>query len=333
MNTVEPYSILNPHGVEDQCAKFTIDNLDEMFNLPDVTIVDEEYTFSLWVRSEAAGSIFVGGETVVTTNEWARHVATFTAYETNVLVGFGEIGTYYVYHPQLELGNLATDWTPAPEDVDQSIVDSADQIREVMIQQDAAILTSCEGLVLRATENLVARGEFVEYTEALSSDLSIQADAIQMDFDRLVRQTEEVDGELQTFVTRFNKYIRFDSDTAITIGSSDSEITLDIDNSGIMFSRSGIPFGWWDGVDFHTGNIVVEVNERAQLGNFAFVPRSDGSLSLLKVDDKSDFYAMRRSTSLVLYGVEPTVTDSTLAFGAEVSAELSGSTLILTSGA
>jgi hypothetical protein len=51
----------------------------------------------------------------------------------------------------------------------------------------------------------------------------------------------------------------------------------------IVFKKNGEPFGWWDGVDFHTGNIVVEVNERAQLGDFAFVPRSNGSLSFLKV--------------------------------------------------
>ena len=51
----------------------------------------------------------------------------------------------------------------------------------------------------------------------------------------------------------------------------------------IQFTKNGTPIGWWDGNDFHTGNIVVEVNERAQFGNFAFLPRSDGSLMLLKV--------------------------------------------------
>ena len=60
-------------------------------------------------------------------------------------------------------------------------------------------------------------------------------------------------------------------------------MTLELDNDMIKFKKNGVQFGWWDGVDFHTGNIVVEVNERAQFGNFAFVPRSDGSLMFLKV--------------------------------------------------
>ena len=56
-----------------------------------------------------------------------------------------------------------------------------------------------------------------------------------------------------------------------------------LDNDMIRFTKNGQEFGWWDGVDFHTGNIVVEVNERAQFGNFAFIPRSNGSLDFLKV--------------------------------------------------
>jgi hypothetical protein len=58
---------------------------------------------------------------------------------------------------------------------------------------------------------------------------------------------------------------------------------LTLDNDMIIFKRNGEQFGWWDGVDFHTGNIVINVNERAQFGNFAMVPRSNNSLSFLKV--------------------------------------------------
>ena len=95
---------------------------------------------------------------------------------------------------------------------------------------------------------------------------------------------EELNGELQSRFTELHKYIKYSGDTAITIGSGDSAITLEIDNEiGIVFKKNGQQFGWWDGVDFHTGNIVVEVNERAQFGNFAFGPRNDGSLMLLKV--------------------------------------------------
>lgn len=109
--------------------------------------------------------------------------------------------------------------------------------------------------------------------------------------DNLLQELDTQRSDYQAFLTKFSKYIRFmedengnPSDTAMTIGSGDSAITLEIDNEkGLIFKRNGTEFGSWDGVNFHTGNIVVEVNERAQFGNFAFVPRSDGSLSFLKV--------------------------------------------------
>ena len=99
--------------------------------------------------------------------------------------------------------------------------------------------------------------------------------------------------DYRSFLAKFSKYIRFmedengnPSDTAMTIGSGDSVITLEIDNvKGLVFKKNGNEFGSWDGTNFHTGNIKIDVEERAQFGNFAFVPRSDGSLSFLKVGE------------------------------------------------
>ena len=88
--------------------------------------------------------------------------------------------------------------------------------------------------------------------------------------------------------TKFNqvyKHISFSENGIIIAGSGGLELVLD--DGLILFRKNGVSFGWWDGVDFHTGNIIVNVNERAQFGNFAFVPRSDGSLSFLKVGEVS----------------------------------------------
>lgn len=97
--------------------------------------------------------------------------------------------------------------------------------------------------------------------------------------------------DFENFVNKFSKYIRFmedengnPSDTAMTIGSGDSAIVLEIDNvKGLVFKKNGVEFGSWDGNNFYTGNIYVRTEERARFGDFAFVPRSDGSLSFFKV--------------------------------------------------
>jgi hypothetical protein len=117
---------------------------------------------------------------------------------------------------------------------------------------------------------------------AISSSMTQLADQFLFEFDSLKATVDSNDADARVQFAEIHKYISFEGGE-ITLGSSESAITLTVKNDLIEFSRNGIPFGWWDGVDFHTGNIVVEVNERAQFGAFAFVPRSNGSLSFLKV--------------------------------------------------
>lgn len=183
----------------------------------------------------------------------------------------------------------AADNAQTAADEAQAAADSA----QADVDALAVRVTTAETNITQNSEQIslmATRAEVVEtlggYTtkEEMQSELDVMAEGISMNFARNEERIEDVNGEFHSFATQFSKYIKFTSETAITIGSGDNAITLEIDNeTGIVFKKNGVQFGWWDGTDFHTGNIVVEVNERAQLGNYAFVPRSDGSLMLLKV--------------------------------------------------
>lgn len=157
-------------------------------------------------------------------------------------------------------------------------------VRNEIFTESTSVINTCNEIILSALESYVATGDYDEFKQTVESELKVMSDKVSINFTNTTEQINNVNGDLQEFLTKFSKYIEFASDTAITIGSGDNTITLEIDNeTGLVFKKNGVPFGWWDGVDFHTGNIVVEVNERAQFGNFAFVPRSDGSLMFLKV--------------------------------------------------
>ena len=169
------------------------------------------------------------------------------------------------------------------KDVDENRTEIS-QVKNQVITQATQIINDCERIIMSALESYVATDDYEEFRQTVKSQLEIMSDAIEFNFTTTVQQITDVDGDLQEKFTQLYKYIRFSGENAITIGSGDSAITLEIDNvNGITFKRNGVQFGHWDGENFYTGNIVVEVNERAQFGNFAFVPRSDGSLSFLKV--------------------------------------------------
>lgn len=226
MNIVEAYSTLSPYNKDEECAKITITNIGQSYSLPGVMVVGEQYTFSFWVKSDTDGTLHVREHTIKSTAGWSKHTVTFTAADADLLLRFTVAGTYYIYHPMLEIGNKAGDWTPAPEDVDESV-------------------------------------------KNISNDIV------------------DINTGLRPLTDRFGRHFKFSTDAedaAITISVGDNVLSLTLDpENGIIFSKNGKPFGSWDGTNFYTGNIVVRVEERAQFGNFAAVPRSDGGLSWLKV--------------------------------------------------
>ena len=161
--------------------------------------------------------------------------------------------------------------------------EEVEKLTSVTSSNNTAIERTEEKIDLVASKTYVEKSAFEEYKEEVSSEFSVRAEDIDMKFTTTTKQIEDVDGDLQSKFEKVYKHISFNNN-GITIGSGDSAIELVIDNTnGIVFKKNGVQFGWWDGTDFHTGNIVVSVTERAQFGDYAFVPRSDGSLSFLKV--------------------------------------------------
>lgn len=171
----------------------------------------------------------------------------------------------------------------AEKDIEKSR-SAVSYVKNQQIIQATQLINDCRQIIMSALEAYVETSDHEEFKRTVEAQFEIMSDQINMNFTTTTEQISNVDGDLQSKFTELYKYIKFSGETAITIGSGNSAITLEIDNEkGIVFKKNGVQFGLWDGVDFYTGNIVVNVNERAQFGNFAFVPRSDGSLEFLKV--------------------------------------------------
>lgn len=152
-------------------------------------------------------------------------------------------------------------------------VAEAERLLTSLIQQTS------ESLKLEVSETYTTNDKL---TEAISTSMTQLSDSFTFAFDSLKVTVDETEAYAREQITEIYKYIRF-IDGDIVLGASDSGITLTLENDLIVFKKNGVQFGWWDGTNFHTGNIVVEVEERAQFGNFAAIPRRKGNLSWLKV--------------------------------------------------
>lgn len=156
------------------------------------------------------------------------------------------------------------------------------EVKDQVLVQSTQIINGCERIILGALESYAQSSNLEELKQTFESQMEIISNQISMNFTQTNTQITNVNGDLQQLTETINKHFEFSVD-GLTIRAGENTMQLTLDNDIIIFKKNGEEFGKWDGVDFHTGNIIVEVNEKAQFGNFAFVPRSNGSLSFLKV--------------------------------------------------
>lgn len=157
----------------------------------------------------------------------------------------------------------------------------SEEVGAKMVEQQTTIMQDSERILLSALETYETTKDAEAFKETVNAQLAILANEITMSFTTTSGHISDVDDDLQSKFTELYNFIKF-SGGGITISES-TGLSLELAGGMIAFKKNGQTFGTWNGVDFFTGNIVVQVNERAQFGNFAFIPRSDGSLMLLKV--------------------------------------------------
>ena len=137
--------------------------IDGVSGLNDVLQIGETYTFSVWARStQGQKYVFISirnwkdgqfSENIAKREQvsetWQRISVTGVYRQTphngqylDVLLEHGEIGEVEFKQPKLEVGNVATDWTPAPEDTEQDFAQTnanMNTLRETLTNADKAL--------------------------------------------------------------------------------------------------------------------------------------------------------------------------------------------------
>ena len=156
--------------------------------------------------------------------------------------------------------------------------DSVDRVestlRSEIKEQVTSITRSTEQIIMSALESYSTTDDVETLRKTVESELEIVAEKIAMNFESTEERITTVDGELQTVIEELQKHFEFSVD-GLTIKAGDNAMQLVLDNDVIRFVMGDQEFGWWDGVNFHTGNIFVDIDEVAQFGNYGFVPFED----------------------------------------------------------
>ena len=167
-------------------------------------------------------------------------------FDNNGTPTIGTNHNLYIRDVKLEKGTKATDWTPAPEDVDAAIGSSAESLT-------ASLTTTAEGIVAEAVKDYTKTSEFGEYKSSAASEFKVLADGISGQVTATETRFEEINGKLQQVEEKLSKYFSFDIN-GLTIGQEGSKYRVVIDNDRFSMMAGEKEVLW---LDAETGEVYA----------------------------------------------------------------------------
>lgn len=156
-------------------------------------------------------------------------------------------------------------------------LDMAASIEEVRATLTSLIQQTSEEIRLEVSETY-ATGESVE--SIVATQFEQLADSFTFTFDTLQATVDANDAEARTQFETISKYIRFE-DGNIILGEEGNELVLRIENDRIIFLDDGAEVAYLSNKQLHVtdGHFLNSL----RVGSFAWLPRANGNLSLVRV--------------------------------------------------
>lgn len=252
MNILEAEVVSSPTGLDENTAKFTIDDPLSPFTLHTITEIGKEYTLSFYSKrgDSTDHKLLVAGKSFDVTSKWEKHVVTFTAKAKQVDMYFQSNGIYYVYHSKLESGNQAMDWTVAPEDTEETLDDLNNAVSDLKlsITKESLIATigthyvtdetfgrykSEVSLALTKDSIIATVGDYYVTPDGLSgmqSQITQNADSITA----LVKKDDNLQSQITQNSDSIASLVTADSNLQSQISQTAQSISTKVEKNGVI---------------------------------------------------------------------------------------------------
>lgn len=166
------------------------------------------------------------------------------------------------------------------EDLQNQIGNANTNIIELTEQLQTEIKQSEDRIISSVSQNYYTRGDAENLISSMSTQLEQTSNGFEMRFESFEKDLSDVNNDTNAQFEEIRKNIRFE-DGKILLGVEGNEIELAIANDRISFKQAGHEVAY-----ISKSKITItdaEFMYSLQIGNFAFVPRSNGSLDFIKV--------------------------------------------------
>lgn len=307
----------NSHQEEQTYSYPSSNYVDQCGWVTSIPLNGDTYTLSFWAKSTVAGDTIrihfyapsnithcVGSQGQVSGNSdgqcdftlsttltkyWVTYTIPKGGNSTRSVIiprmfsDFGK-GTVSVKWEKLEEGNKATDWTPAPEDVDEAI-------NTERTMRQSAIETKANEITSKVSETYVSNSAFEHYQKDVSSQFTQTNKDFTWALERSIKDTKNdfkgqidgVKGELngvKDTTAKVESYMSFDKD-GLTLGKSDSKFKTQITNQEWAILKDTEKVTYINDKTMYVTN--GQFTKSLNVGAFGFVPRENGSLDFKKI--------------------------------------------------
>lgn len=186
---------------------------------------------------------------------------------------------------QVEKGNKVSDWTQAPEDVYDALLDTENDLKKDI---NNSIEGAKEGFLESAKENFTEKSEFNTFTQTVSSQFEQTSSDITAKFTESVDKTNVVNGKLEDFQETVTTHIQFDSN-GINLGKTNSPFTATLDNTKLAFKQDGEEVAYISNNKMYITHAEIKDDlrigkpdsaDKTDGGFFTWIQGSKGNLSL-----------------------------------------------------
>lgn len=191
-------------------------------------------------------------------------------------------GTVKFRHPKIELGNKATDWTPAPEDMAtaDSLADVNNSLTDVTNDLQNSINATNQNLQdVQNNQNEVY--QIISENKTQISSLVQRAEGFTMDFKTVNETVKQINDQFVTERDERYKYIKF-IDGEIWLGKEvpigEDDFKLVIKNDRISFLQNKVEVAYMSNNKLYVTDI--HVTNSLQLGYFIQSTRSNGNVGI-----------------------------------------------------
>lgn len=185
------------------------------------------------------------------------------------------LGTNYATFSESQLNT-----EKAIENVSNNVSETNTKVQNYVTEQVTTLNSNIEqsagAIRTEVAETYTSKSELNEYKESVSTQFTQTSNDFTFTFSELRQFIDNVDGDQQTQFEEIRKFIQL-LDGDIILGEVGNPLKLKIENDRIAFIFNGLEGAYWANGNFYITDVRVLTSIR--IGNYAFIPRSNGNLS------------------------------------------------------